>query len=127
DNRQGNQHNKSLVYLYFGQNGPGAGLLINGDVVRGSTFFAGEVAFVPQYNDLNFQRAFERGIEYKTISINETDQIDAISRLIASFVAIINPHEIMFVRNEIEEGVLDKIARSEEHTSELQSRENLVC
>ncbi|WP_096269766.1 ROK family protein [Paucisalibacillus globulus] len=110
DNRQGNQHNKSLVYLYFGQNGPGAGLLINGDVVRGSTFFAGEVAFVPQYNDLNFQRAFERGIEYKTISINETDQIDAISRLIASFVAIINPHEIIFVRNEIEEGVLDKIA-----------------
>lgn len=34
----GNYDNSSLVYLYSGQNGPGAGIMINGDVVRGSTF-----------------------------------------------------------------------------------------
>src|SRR5690606_39388239 len=46
-----------------------------------------------------------------------------------------NPNEIPFVTiqlpvyNEmyVMERLLDNIARSEEHTSELQSRENLVC
>ena len=33
----GNNENSSLVYLYSGQNG-GAGIMVNGDVVRGSTF-----------------------------------------------------------------------------------------
>src|SRR5690606_14938095 len=39
--------NPSYIYLYLGQNGPGAGYMINGDVVRGKSFFAGEISFVP--------------------------------------------------------------------------------
>ena len=56
---KGNKKDKSLVYLYSGQNGPGAGIMINGDVVRGNTNFSGEVSFVPQYDDQNFGQALK--------------------------------------------------------------------
>ncbi|NHM32028.1 ROK family protein [Bacillus sp. C11] len=107
---KGVKDNQSLIYLYSGQNGPGAGFMINGDVVRGSTFFAGEVSFVPQYNDRNFRQAFEKGIGPKKVTISEDDQIDAISRLVASFTAIINPRTIIFCRDEVEEATVEKIA-----------------
>src|SRR5690606_41687345 len=56
------------------------------------------------------------------ISLNENEKIRALSRLDAkpnqsvffSFLAYDHPHSVF-------------TARSEEHTSELQSRENLVC
>ncbi|MDN4526017.1 ROK family transcriptional regulator [Fictibacillus fluitans] len=83
--------NPSLVYVCFGQNGPGSGILINGDVVRGSTFFTGEVSFVPQYEHQNFLQALQ----------NEEQRIDAISRLIASFTAILNPQRILFSQEEM--------------------------
>jgi hypothetical protein len=106
----GIKENQSLIYLYSGQNGPGAGIMINGDVVRGSTFFSGEVSFVPQYDDRNFRQALEKGSGSKKLTICEDYEIDAISRLVASFVAIINPHSIIFCNDEVEKAILDKIA-----------------
>lgn len=106
---KGNTDKQSLVYLYSGQNGPGAGIMVNGDVVRGNTFFSGEVSFIPQYDNRNFGQAFENGSN-KKISIQDDAQIDAISRLVASFVAILNPNAIIFCEDEVEEGALDKIA-----------------
>lgn len=116
--------NPSLIYLYFGQNGPGAGILVNGDVVRGSTFFSGEVSFVPQYDNRNFLQALERGAGPAEITALEKE-IDAISRLVASFTAILNPHAIIFCDDEVNEPLLDGIARRstvyvpEEHLPEL--------
>ncbi|WP_375091346.1 ROK family protein (plasmid) [Peribacillus sp. RS7] len=109
-NNRGIKDKQSLIYLYSGQNGPGAGIMINGDVVRGSTFFSGEVSFVPQYNDRNFRQALENGSGPKKVTICEDYEIDAISRLVASFVAIINPHTIIFSNDEVEKVILDKIA-----------------
>jgi hypothetical protein len=109
-NNRGFKDKQSLIYLYAGQNGPGAGIIINGDVVRGSTFFSGEVSFVPQYNEQNFRQALENGSVPKKIMISGDNEIDAISRLVASFVAIINPHIIIFCNDDIEKAVLDKIA-----------------
>lgn len=100
---------KSLIYLYSGQNGPGAGIMINGDVVRGSTFFSGEVSFVPQYDDRNFGEALENGNRSIKGTISHDNEIDAISRLIASFAAIINPHTIIFCKDEVEQEILTKI------------------
>ncbi|QGQ45910.1 ROK family transcriptional regulator [Metabacillus sediminilitoris] len=112
---------ESLIYLYTGQNGPGAGIMINGDVVRGSTFFSGEVSFVPQYDNRNFGQALVNGSGH----IKEDNEIDAISRLIASFVAIINPHTFIFSNDDIEKEVLNKITNGSakyipsEHLPEL--------
>ncbi|WP_425287835.1 ROK family protein [Oceanobacillus limi] len=100
---------QSLVYLYSGQNGPGAGIMINGTVVRGSMFFSGEVQFVPQYNERNFQEALMNGSGTRNETISEKYEIDAIGRLVASFVAIINPHTFIFCQDEVNEATMDKI------------------
>lgn len=107
---RGIKDNPSLVYLYSGQNGPGAGFMINGDVVRGSTYFAGEVSFIPQYNERNFREALENGTEPKEALFFQDYQIDPISRLIATFTAIINPRTIIFCNDEVEEALVEKIA-----------------
>lgn len=109
-NNKGIKDKQSLIYLYSGQNGPGAGIMVNGDVVRGSTFFSGEISFVPQYDDRNFRQALEIGSKPEKVTIREDYEIDAISRLVASFVAIINPHTIIFCHDEVEEAIVDKIA-----------------
>lgn len=106
--------NESLIYLYFGQNGPGSGIMINGDVVRGSTFFSGEISFVPQYDHHSFLEALQRGDRDHRIALGEESQIDAVARLIATFAAIINPRTVVFCDDEVDEELLDKItARSE--------------
>lgn len=98
--------NESLVYLYTGQNGPGAGIMINGDVVRGRTFFSGEVQFVPLYDQRNFGQVLVNG----NGQIKKELEIDAVSRLIASFVATINPHIFIFSNNDVDQETLNKIS-----------------
>ncbi|WP_033827151.1 ROK family transcriptional regulator [Bacillus andreraoultii] len=119
------EENQSLVYLYSGQNGPGAGILINGDVVRGSTFFSGEVSLVPQYDQQNFGQALDGSMATEKRVIYEEKRMDAIGRLIASFVAMINPHTFIFCDDEVNEDGLQKLARysskyvPKEHLPEL--------
>jgi predicted NBD/HSP70 family sugar kinase len=108
---KGKKKNESLVYLYSGQNGPGAGIMVNGTVVRGSTNFSGEVSFVPQYDDKNFQQALGNEAGTKKALIGEEHEIDAISRLVASFVAIINPHMIIFCDDEVNQNTINAILK----------------
>ncbi|MBS4194270.1 ROK family transcriptional regulator [Lederbergia citri] len=100
-----NKDNPSLVYLSSGENGPGAGIMINGDVVRGSSFFSGEVSFVPLYNNQSFLQA----IGNNNKSFKDDKEIDAVARLIASFTAIINPHTFIFCSDEVTKPIVEKI------------------
>lgn len=102
--------NESLVYLYFGQNGPGSGIMINGDVVRGSTFFSGEISFVPQYDNQSFHQALQMEKRNRGIVFAEDSQIDAVARLIATFAAILNPRAVVFCDDEVDEALLARIA-----------------
>ncbi|SDZ38385.1 Sugar kinase of the NBD/HSP70 family, may contain an N-terminal HTH domain [Evansella caseinilytica] len=101
------QTDLSIIYVYLGKNGPGAGILVNGEVVRGSTCFSGEVSFVPQYDKQNFQQALENASGGK-IELNDK-AMDALSRLVASFIAIINPHTIIFSDKEVDIFILDQL------------------
>ncbi|MCQ6563202.1 ROK family protein [Paenibacillus mendelii] len=104
-----NMGHSSLIYLYLGHNGPGAGIMINGDVVRGSTFFSGEVSFVPQYDDRNFLQALNDGNGTEPPNPRDEKVIDAISRLVASFTAILNPHTIIFCNEELNPAIIGQI------------------
>jgi hypothetical protein len=106
---KGKEKNESLIYLYSGQNGPGAGIMVNGVVVRGSTNFSGEVSFVPQYDDRNFQQALGNEAGTKKAFLCEEHEIDAISRLVAAFTAIINPHTIIFCDDEVNQTAINEI------------------
>jgi ROK family len=110
NNKLGSENGQSLIYLYLGQNGPGAGIMLNGNVVRGSTSFSGEISFVPLYDDRNFGKSLENESGPKKRIHIEENVMDAISRLVASFVAIINPHTIIFSHDEIKKEMLNKIA-----------------
>ncbi|WP_232818645.1 ROK family transcriptional regulator [Exiguobacterium flavidum] len=94
--------NQSLVYLYLGKNGPGAGLLLGGRLIRGSTSFSGEVSFVPLYDEQNFRDALR----------DKPDGLDAIARLTAMFAATLNPHALIFSDVEISDGQLREIEES---------------
>lgn len=101
--------NRSMIYLYFGQNGPGAGILVNGNVVRGSTSFSGEISFVPLYDDRNFQQAIASA-DGMNAAMRDAAGVDAVSRLVAAFAAVLNPHAVIFCRNEVTGGLLEAIA-----------------
>nr|WP_237690904.1 ROK family transcriptional regulator [Paenibacillus caui] len=104
--------NPSLIYLYLGQNGPGAGILVNGSVVRGNTSFSGEVSFVPLYDGRNFQQAITDAEGTFTV-MHEAIGVDAVGRLVAAFAAILNPNAVIFCRDEVTGDLLDAItARS---------------
>ncbi|WP_127529551.1 ROK family transcriptional regulator [Paenibacillus kobensis] len=101
--------NESLVYLYFGQNGPGSGIMINGDVVRGNTSFSGEISFVPQYDSRSFRQALLQGDDYRRTVLADDEQIDSVGRLVATFAAITNPSAVIFCDDEVDDALLAKI------------------
>ncbi|MBY9080119.1 ROK family transcriptional regulator [Paenibacillus sp. HN-1] len=114
----------SLVYLYFGQNGPGAGILVNGEIVRGKSCFSGEVSFVPQYDNRNFGQALGRGEEANN---GVSAAVDPAARLVASLAAILNPDGVIFNREEVSGDMLKAIASASaayipaEHLPELKA------
>lgn len=114
----------SLVYLYFGQNGPGAGILVNGEIVRGKSCFSGEVSFVPQYDSRNFGQALGRGEEANN---GVSEAVDPAARLVASLTAILNPDGVIFNREEVSGDMLKAIASASaayipaEHLPELKA------
>lgn len=110
----------TVFYLYLGQNGPGAGIVVNGEVVRGKSFFSGEVAFVPVRDRGNFAEALKEGESVRT---------EAIGRLVASTASILNPHYFVFNQDEIGEAMLEPILERaaayvpREHLPELAASE----
>jgi len=105
----GSRESPSLIYLYFGQNGPGAGIMVNGKVVRGSTSFSGEVSFIPLYDGQTFEQAITDAEGRVAVNRLDTAQ-DAVSRLVATFTAILNPNAVIFCRDEVTEELLHAIA-----------------
>lgn len=99
--RIGNNDSLSLVYLYLGKNGPGAGIIVNGHVVRGKTFFSGEVSYLPLSGTQNFVQILDDALATQDSKENGTKLVEAISRLVAAFTATINPHRVIFCSTEL--------------------------
>ncbi|MFF2015339.1 ROK family protein [Paenibacillus sp. NPDC058177] len=126
--RKNNLSNKvTIVYLYLGQNGPGAGIVVNGEVIRGSSFFSGEIQFTPLYDHLNFGEALEKrdsGTSDRATA-DKQKTVDVISRMVATFAVMLNPNAIIFNADEIDRSMLLQIRTKsaeyvpEEHLPEL--------
>ncbi|TDF94719.1 ROK family protein [Paenibacillus piri] len=99
--RTGNDDSLSLVYLYLGKNGPGAGIIVNGHIVRGRSFFSGEVSYVPVSDTQNFGQMLNAASAIHDSNKSRPMHIEAISRLVASFTATINPHTVIFCSSEL--------------------------
>ncbi len=76
----------SLACLYFNEKGPGCGISVKGEVLRGFNGYAGEIGFVP--------------VEDRKILREAADGYDKYcARLIASIAAFINPKTVVFFTN----------------------------
>ncbi|QHW33830.1 ROK family protein [Paenibacillus rhizovicinus] len=97
----GNDDSLSLVYLYLGKNGPGAGIIVNGQVVRGRTFFSGEVSYMPLSGTRNFVQLIQDASAETNGDEGRSKLMEAISRLVVSLTATINPHQVVFCSSEL--------------------------
>ncbi|PAE16505.1 hypothetical protein CHH91_07540 [Virgibacillus sp. 7505] len=102
-NRKGLSSEASLVYIYMGANGPGAGILINGKLVKGHTMFSGEISFIP----LNENNRFFPESEFDA---NDEKSVLLVAKLILTIGALINPSQIIFHQAEVSKEFLGKSA-----------------
>jgi len=95
---------KTVVYLTIGPFGPGAGIISDGRIVRGSTGFSGEVGRIPLYDkdtllSALYRRVGTTGQPERMTGMPRT--LDALARLITSMAVIINPDAVLFCQGEL--------------------------
>jgi DNA-binding Lrp family transcriptional regulator len=76
----------------------GAGLIIDGHVTKGNTYFAGEVSYLPFVK--------EKEINYKK---DHFGVISLVIKTVISIVAIINPHTIALTGDSLNPGMIEEI------------------
>lgn len=108
-----------LVLLYFGQ-GIGSGLILNKELFKGSTNFAGELGFIPSNYSMKKDNAptkYNGSIEYQITLINsqlkcshgkEREEFKSMLRSIIadgilSIICVVNPEIIMINHSELSE------------------------
>lgn len=78
---------RNLAYIYYPVNGnPGAGIIIDGSILRGNSNFAGEISFLPLGVNLEEQRVIQK---------NPLSFSDLVSKTIASINCIINTKKVV--------------------------------
>jgi predicted NBD/HSP70 family sugar kinase len=102
--KEGFLEDDTIAYLYYPLNAcPGAGMIINGQIFKGHTNFAGEVSLLPMVNrDANKEQG-DTDMDQLT-----KDVIDTISTLIC----VINPKGIVLSGLNFSEGILSDIQKS---------------
>ncbi len=101
----------SVVYLYFGKNGPGAGIIVNGSVVRGSSSFSGEISFLPLSDVRNFEQLLTEALSTKDEQLRKRMLLESVSRFVVTFAATVNPHTIVCSNTELTAGDLIEIRK----------------
>lgn len=122
---QKNKHetSESLAYIYYPVDGKaGAGIIINGKILRGKTNFAGEISFLPLGIDPKKQ-----GVIQKDCAIFS----EFVAKTITSINCVINPKIIVLSGYCFTEEHLESIKKKfsslnpEEHLPELVYEENI--
>lgn len=104
---------QSIIYIYLGKNGPGAGILVNGRLIRGKSGFSGEISFLPREGDTTRFDQIHR--EHSGLRQLSEEEIDALGRLVVTFAATLNPHAIIFSDVDLLDPDLNRIAESCQH------------
>lgn len=77
------EKNSTFSYIYFPKNfSPGAGIIANGSIIKGNTYFAGEIAYLP----LGVTKT-----DQTKIHLNQSQFTDYVTRIIITINCIINP------------------------------------
>ncbi|KNH35768.1 ROK family protein [Exiguobacterium acetylicum] len=95
--------NNTTVYMYLGTNGPGSGVAVSGQVVRGAHHFAGEISFIPFDDKRNVGQILAASSPYSD------DWYEALSRIILSFSVTLNPDVILFTASDVSDDGLARL------------------
>ncbi len=90
-----------LAGIYFPKHfGPGAGILVDGKILKGAGGYAGEVCLLPL------------GIDWLSIDYGNPRQIvPAISRLVSVFCSIVNPNHVVLYGDFFSDGLMKAIPK----------------
>lgn len=97
---QSKQKVKSSVSIYFGENGIGSGMLLDGEVWCGANGFAGELDFLP---------FFENSLTYVKNNFKNLSVVDYYAKLIQLYAVIFNPEQVILYSNPYISGKIDQI------------------
>lgn len=78
----------NLIYVNFSDNGVGAGIITNGQLIRGENNFAGELGFIPINNQSHLEHILNNNPSDETY-------VDVVSQVIAILNCVINPSFIV--------------------------------
>ncbi|MPM00527.1 N-acetyl-D-glucosamine kinase [bioreactor metagenome] len=97
-----NQYNEiSLVYISFTSLGVGAGIVINGNILKGNNGYAGEIGFIPVGDTF---------LNAKMMSdLDDEEYIKVIINTIKTISAIINPSVVVLGGSNFKYSIKDKI------------------
>ncbi|MEG1877321.1 MAG: ROK family protein [Lachnospiraceae bacterium] len=99
---------RSVVAISFFENiCSGAGIVINGEVIRGRSNFAGEVSYLPLQPE-NSKRI--------KLPLAKMENAEIIARTVCAFITILNPDIIMLTGNSISINIMNSIS---EHCTRL--------
>lgn len=111
---------ESFVYIYFPHYGiSGAGIIINGRIIRGATNFAGEVGYLPL------------DLEQIKIQDNIDEFLDYVVKIIVSVNAVLNPNEVIISWANMDDDFMCSLAEkllatgNKQHLPKLNSNNNL--
>ncbi len=90
---------KAVVCIYLGKMGIGGGAVIDGRAWHGASAFAGELHYLP----------IEHNMEYAQTHFKGADIVDYYSKIITSYIAILNPDRIILYDNELISGQANDI------------------
>lgn len=92
----------NLVYIDFSESGVGAGIIANGQLIRGKNNFAGELGFIP----INKQ-----GHLGHILNTNPSDEtyVDVVAQLIATLNCVINPSFIVIGGDTLRKNLINQI------------------
>ncbi len=92
----------NMIYIHFTEAGTGAGIIANGELVRGSSKYAGELAFIPINKNQHLQALIDSNPD-------DISYIDAVCRVIASINCILNPGMVVIGGESFRFELIDKI------------------
>ncbi|SFC76359.1 ROK family protein [Clostridium uliginosum] len=97
-----NMKSLNLVYIHFTEDGVGAGIIANGQLIRGENNFAGELGFIPINNHGHLEHILNNNPSDETY-------VNVVSHVIAILNCVINPSFIVIGGTTLRKNLLDKI------------------
>ncbi len=108
------EENKSVVLLaYFGGRSPGSGIIIDGNIHRGNSSFAGEVSHLI-FKNIESEANLDRYVDEMDFPFPEENVLESAYTSVIAMTCTINPDTVVFTGEAINDDMLIEIRKETE-------------